>query len=56
MKCEAQDINICDAQGRTSLQMPVRSGNASAVKKLAYLGGDVSVVKADSNDAIGLER
>ena len=56
VKCEVQDINICDAQGRTSLQMAVRCGNAPAVKKLVYLGADVSVVKADSNDAIGLER
>ena len=56
VKYEEQNINICDAQGRTSLQMAVRYDDVPAVKKLVYLGAEVSVVKAVRNDAIRLER
>ena len=51
-----QNINICDAQRIPPLYLAVRCGNAPAVKKLFYLGTDVSVVKADKNDAVRLER
>ena len=51
-----QNINICDAQRTPPLHLAVRYGNAPAVKKLFYLGADVSVVKAGKNDAIRLER
>ena len=50
------NINICDAKGRTPLRMTMRRGNAPAVKELVYLGADVSVVKADKNNDIRLER
>ena len=36
--------------------MTMRWGNAPAVKELVYLGADVSVVKADKNNDIRLER
>ena len=36
--------------------MAVRYDDVPAVKKLVYLGAEVSVVKAVRNDAIGLER
>ena len=52
-----QNINICDAQRTPPLYLAVKCGNAPAVKKLFfYLGADVSVVKADKNDAVRLER
>ena len=47
-----QNLDICNAQGRTPLQIAVRRGNAQAVKKLVDLGADVSLVK----DAVELER
>ena len=50
-----ENIDICDAEGLTPLQMAVRSGNAQAVKKLLDLGADVSVVKADETDAENLK-
>ena len=51
-----QNINICDAKGLTPLHLAVRCGNAQAVKKLIELGADVSVIKANKNDAVELER
>ena len=51
-----QNINIGDAQRMPPLHLAVRCGNAPAVKKFFYLGADVSVVKADENDAIRLKR
>ena len=36
--------------------MTMRWDNAPAVKELVYLGADVSVVKADKNNDIRLER
>ena len=46
-----QSINICDAEGLTPLQMAERRGNEQAVKMLADLGADVSVVKPGKSDA-----
>ena len=51
-----QNINICDVQRTPPLHLAVRCGKAPAVKKLFYLGADVSVVKADKNDGIRLKR
>ena len=51
-----QNINICDAQRTPPLHLAGRCGNAPAVKKFFYLEADVSVVKADKNDAIRLKR
>ena len=52
VKYGVQNLDICNAQGRTPLQIAVRRGNAQAVKKLVDLGADVSLVK----DAVELER
>ena len=41
---------------RLLFNLAVRCGNAPAVKKLFYLGTDVSVVRADKNDAVRMER
>ena len=52
-----QNINICDSQRTPPLHRAVRCGNVPAVKTFFfYLGPDVSVVKADKNDAIRLKR
>ena len=51
-----QDIDVRDANGRTPLQLAVRSRNDQAVQKLLDLGADVSVVKADKRGAIRWER
>ena len=51
-----QKINICDAQRTPPLHVAIRCANAPAVKKLFDLGADVSVVKADKNDAVRMER
>ena len=51
-----QNSNISEAPPSPPLHPAVRCGNAPAVKKLVYLGAEVSVVKADKNDTIRLER
>ena len=52
-----QNISISEAQRTSPLHLAVSGcGNELAVKKLVYLGTDVSVVKADKNDVIRLER
>ena len=55
MKYGVQNIDVCDAEGLTPLQMAVRRGNAQAVKKLLDLGADVNVVKAYETDAESLK-
>ena len=56
MKYGAQNIDIRVAECRTPFQMAVRCGNAQAVEKLVDHGTNVSVVKADMNDARRLKR
>ena len=51
-----QNISICDAQRTPPLHLAVRCGKSPAVKKLFYLGADISVVKAGKNHAVRLER
>ena len=55
VKYGVENINICDAEGLTPLQLAVRHGNSQAVKKLVDLGADVSVFTADEKDARRLE-